>query len=219
MKRGLCTVVALAVLAIASAATGTPWYYSFQITGSLLNHPAQYSGIFTNAGDGTLEFTLNDAAWPDPADPGARFAYIWTTYFAGNYNGTTPGAEKWSGSILGTFTMSTSNAPTGYNGTLQGNINAKFTIRDLDADGILDDAEKYSIQYNMLDGRLSKSCAMPATGEMANKQGTGALNSNGFAFLYPPEINVLSGNGNLNLVACPSADEQSSWGSIKSLYR
>jgi len=219
MKRGLCTCFALCVLAAASAAMGTPWYYSFQITGSVMTHPAQYSGIFTDAGTGTLEFTLNDAAWPDPADPDARFAYIWTTYFATHYNNTTPGAEKWTGSILGTFSMATSSAPAGYNGTLSGNINAKFTIRDLDADGILDDAEKFSIQYNMLDGRLSKTCAMASTGEMANKQGNGALNSNGFAFLYPPEINVLNGDGNLNLLACPTAAEQASWGSIKALYR
>jgi hypothetical protein len=219
MKLGLCVFVLLALLVTASAVLAAPWYFSFHVEGTIMNHPAQYSGIFTNAADGTLEFTLNDSAWPDASDPDARFAYIWTTYFAANYNNSTPGAEKWTGSITGTFSMATTNAPVGYNGTCQGNITAKFTIRDMDADGILDEAEKFSVQYNMLDGRLSKPCALPGTGEMACKTGTGALNSNGFAFTYPPGLNLLNGNGNLNLVTCPSANEPSSWGSVKSLYR
>jgi len=219
MKLGLCVLaIAVAVLS-ASAVLAAPWYYTFQISGTIMNHPAQYSGIFTSGADGTLEFTLNDATWPDASDPDARFAYIWTTYFAANYNNATPGAEKWTGSILGTFSMATTNAPAGYIGTCQGNINAKFTIRDMDADGILDESEKFVSQYNMLDGRLSKPCAYPGTGEMACKTGSGALNSNGFAFTYPPGVNVLNGNGNLNLVTCPSDNDPSSWGSVKSLYR
>jgi len=89
----------------------------------------------------------------------------------------------------------------------------------MDADGILDESEKFVVQYNMFDGRLSKPCLYPGTGEMACKTGTGALNSNGFGFTYPPDINVLNGNGNLNLVTCPSDNDPSSWGSVKSLYR
>jgi len=219
MKLVLCALALSCLVLLASVAMADPWYYSFQVQGTIMNHPAQYSGIFTDAGTGTLQFTLNDAAWPDPSDQDARFAYIWSTYFAGNYNNSTPGAEKWTGSIPGTFSMATTSAPSGYNGTCQGNIIAKFTIRDMNANGILDDEEKFSIQYNMLDGRLSKPCAFPSTGEMACKQGTGALNANGFNFIYVPGIDVLNGTGNLNLVSCPSADEPSSWGSVKSLFR
>jgi hypothetical protein len=219
MKLGLCALALVVAVLLASAVVAAPWYFNFHLEGTMMNHPAQYSGIFTSGADGTIEFTLTDTGWPDPSDPDARFAYIWSTYFAANYNNATPGAEKWTGSILGTFSMATSNAPAGYNGTCQGNINAKFMIRDMNANGILDESEKFSIQYNTLDGRLSKPCAFPSTGEMACKTGSGALNSNGFAFTYPPSFNVLNGNGNLNLVTCPSAADPSTWGSVKSLFR
>jgi hypothetical protein len=218
MKKGIAIGIALLCFGLASAASGAVWNFNFSITGSLLLHPAQYSGIFTSGGDGTLEYTLDDALWPDPADPDARFAYIWATFFAGNYDGSTPGAEKWVGSIRGTFSMSTSSAPEGYNGTCAGKILAKYTIRDLDADQVLDEEEKVNWN-NMLDGRLSKLCTDPSTGEMACKQGTGALNSNLFGFPTPPELNTLNGFGNLNLSPCPSGVEDRTWGMIKALYR
>lgn len=218
MKKGIVIGTALLCMLLASTASGAIWNFNFSISGSLLLHPAQYSGIFTSGGDGTLEYTLDDALWPDPSDPAARFAYIWTTFFAGNYNNSTPGAEKWVGSIRGTFSMATSNAPPGYNGTCQGKILAKYTVRDLDADQTLDEEEKINWN-NMLDGRLSKLCTDPGTGEMACKQGTGALNSNLFGFPTPPELNTLNGFGNLNFSPCPSATENGTWGQIKSLYR
>ncbi|MFH1219492.1 MAG: hypothetical protein V1694_03455 [Candidatus Eisenbacteria bacterium] len=219
MKKGLAIVTALLCLGLASAASGAIWNFNFQISGTIMNSPAQYSGIFTSGGDGTLQYTLNDAAWPPPSDPAARFAYIWATYFASNYNNSTPGAEKWVGQIPGTFSMVVTNAPTGYTGTVQGRINAKYTIRDMDADGVLDEEEKVNWN-NMLDGRLAKLCTDPSTGEMACKAGTGALNHNGFGFVYPPDVNVVTGAGNLNLyLPCPSANEPSSWGTVKSLYR
>jgi hypothetical protein len=218
MKKGLIAFAAVSCLLAASAATGAIWNFNFQISGTLMNHPAQYSGIFTSGGNGTLQYTQDDALWPDPSDPAARFAYIWTTYFAANYNNTTPGAEKWVGQIPGTFSMVVTAAPVGYTGTCQGRINAKYTVRDMDADGVLDEEEKTNWN-NMLDGRLSKLCTDPSTGEMACKSGTGALNSNGFGFVYPPDVNTLNGAGNLNFFPCASGTEPASWGSIKSLYR
>jgi hypothetical protein len=213
MKKGLSVGLALLCLLAASAAVG--WNFDFQVSGTLLNSPAQYSGIFVSGGDGTLQFTVNDTGWP--TEPNARFDHIWATYFAPNYY-STAGAEKWVGQFTGRFSMNVSNAIPGYNGTCEGSITPKFTVRDLDADGILDEEEKDNWN-NLLDGRLSKLCDDPSTGEMTCRRGTGALSSNGFAFKYPPDVNVLNGYGNLVLVSCPSADQPTSWGSIKSLYR
>jgi hypothetical protein len=216
MMKGTIISIALLCLLVASAAMGAPWYFNFQVSGTLLSQPAQYSGIFTSGATGTLRFTLDDTGWPVEAN--ARFAHIWSTYFAPHYYGTPAGAEKWVGTMVGRFYMTVTAGPVGYKGTCEGTITADFTVRDMDADGVLDESEKDNWN-NMLDGRLAKFCTDPSTGEMVCKKGNGALNSNGFAFKYPPDVNVLNGNGNLWLIACPSADEPTSWGLIKSLYR
>jgi hypothetical protein len=215
MMKGTSVFIALVCLLVASTALGAVWYFDFQVSGTLLNHPAQYSGIFTSGADGTVQFTLDDTGWPVDS---TRFTHIWNTYFAANYNNTTPGAEKWTGVIVGRFSMATTTAPTGYHGTCQGTITATFTVRDMDADGVLDESEKDNWN-NMLDGRLAKFCEDPSTGEMLCKKGNGSVNSNGFAFKYPPDVNVLNVHGSLLLISCPSADEATSWGSIKSLYK
>lgn len=218
MKRGLCTAIVLSVMLLASAAPGADWNFNFHVTGTILNHPAQYSGIFTSGADGTLEFTLIDTNWPDPSNPDVRFAYIWDNYFKNHYY-STPGSERWWWYINGTFSMATTNAPLGYNGTCQGKIRAYFTIRDLDADGILDVIEEKFGETNTLDGVTSRACTDAGTGEMNYTKGTGALNSNGFSFTYPPGVDVLDGWGNLTLTTCEVATEPGSWGGVKSLYK
>ena len=216
MMKGIAIGVGVACLLVASVAFG--WNFNFSISGSLLLHPVQYSGTFTSGATGTLQYTLNDTGWPDPADPGARFSYIWTTYFASNYDNSVPGAEKWVGQIPGRFSITTTAAPAGYVGYCEGGINAKYTVRDMDADGVLDEEEKIDWN-NMLDGRLTKLCADPSSGQMLCKQGFGALNSNLFGFPTPPELNTLNGTGNLTLFPCASETEPCSWGSVKSLYK
>jgi hypothetical protein len=220
MKRGVVASSVLLFILAATAAYGAIWNFNFQISGTLLAHPAQYSGIFTSGADGTLQYTHDDTAWPDASDPVARFNHIWTTYFAANYNNSTPGAEKWVGKIPATFSMAVTAAPVGYTGTCQGRIPAvTYTIKDVDADGVLDEEEKTDWN-NTLYGTLAKLCADASTGEMSCKAGNGALNSNGFGFVTPPDVNTLNGYGSLNLyVPCASANEDASWGSIKSLYR
>jgi hypothetical protein len=219
MKKGIMAFSVLLCLLAATATYGAIWNFNFQISGTLLAHPAQYSGIFTSGADGTLQYTHDDTAWPAASDPAARFNYLWLTYWSTHYDNSTAGAEKWVGQIPGTFSMVVTVAPTGYTGTVQGRISAKYTVRDMDADGVLD-PEEMTNWNNMLDGRLSKLCADPSTGEMSCKAGTGALNSNGFGFVYPPDVNTLNGYGNLNLyIPCASGSEDASWGSIKSLYR
>ena len=218
MKKGIVIGLVVVCALWASAALSATWNFNFYISGSLLLHPAQYSGILTSGGDGTIEYTNDDTGWPDPSDPAARFAYIWATYFAANYDNSTPGAEKWVGQIKGRFSMNVTTAPPGYTGTVQGGINAKYTVRDMDADGVLDEEEKIDWN-NMLDARLSKLCTDPSTGEMACTQGYGAMSSHFFGFPTPPALNDLDGTGTLNLTHCSSAVEPSSWGSVKSLYR
>jgi len=217
MKKGLCTATVLTLLLLASAAFGSPWYFSYNVSGTILNHPAQYSGILTDGGSGTLEFTLNDALWPDASDPAARFTYIWNTYFKTHYVNQA-GAQRWVGVIPGSFSMVVTSAPVGYTGTMSAYIDAQFAIRDLDADRVLDDAEKFG-DYNQFYGTIWKACTDPSTGEMTCTEGPGAISGGRFSFTYPPDLDAMDGTANLDLAPCASAADPSSWGNIKSLYR
>jgi hypothetical protein len=202
-------------LLIPSLALG--WAFDYEIYGSILESPVEYDGGgLLSGGDGIFEFVLDDTGWPLP--PHARFDHIWVTYFADNWDNSSPGAYKWVGQIPGTFYLEASNAPIGYNGWCEGTIMAKITVRDLDEDGILDYNEKWA--DHLFDGRLSKLCDHSAGGEMAYKWGWGALASNYFNFALPPARDTLYNGGNLTLMpGCTTANEPSCWGSIKALYR
>jgi hypothetical protein len=193
--------------------------FDYEIYGNILQSPVVYDGGgLTSGGDGYFDFDLNDAGWPT-GDPNARFDYIWATYFADNYDASTPGAYKWVGQFVGRFHLQVANAEPGYNGYCEGTLRAKITVRDNNPqNGILDYAEKWG--DHLFDGRLSKLCDDPGTGEMANTWGWGAVASNYFNFVLPPDLDHLYDGGNLTLIAdCPVATEPTTWGSIKALYR
>ena len=217
MMKGIAIGVGLICLLAASVAFGGMWNFNFSISGSLLIHPAGYSGIFTSGATGTFSYTLDDTGWPDPADPETRLDYIWTTYFASHYDNSVAGAEKWVGEIPGRFSLTTTAAPPGFLGHCEGGIPAKYTVRDMDADGIFD-VEERTDWNNMLDARLNKLCTDPSSGEMQCTQGFGSLNANQFGFYTPPTLNTQNGTGKLILSTCSSATENSSWGAVKSLF-
>lgn len=218
MNKGLCMLAGVGALFLLMPAIVLGWNFDYEIHGNVLESPILYDGGgLVSGGDGIFEFTLDDTGWP-VGPPAARFDHIWTTYFAGNYDNTTPGAYKWVGQMPGTFYLEASNAPAGYNGWCEGSINAKITVRDIDEDGILDDVEKWA--DHLFDGRLSKLCTHSAGGEMAYMWGWGALASNYFNFVMPPGVDTLYNGGNLSLMpGCSTTNEPSYWGSIKALYR
>jgi hypothetical protein len=222
MNKGFHTLLGVGAILLLTPVVVVSWDFDYEIYGNVLQSPVMYnSGQLTSGGEGTFEFSLDDTGWP--VDPTARFDYIWATYFAGNYDSTTPGAYKWIGQIPGRFYIETTNAPYGYNGGCEGSINVKITVRDLDEDGILDPVEKSA--DHPFDGRLSKLCDYPSGdpgyGEMKDKWGWGALASNYFSFKTPPELNRLYGAANLTLTSmgCETANSPSSWSAVKALYR
>jgi hypothetical protein len=218
MRKGVYTLLGVCALMLVVPGPLLAWNFDYEIYGSILETPVVYdSGGLTSGGDGVFEFDLDDAGWP--ASPWtSRFDSIWVNYFADNYDNTTPGAYKWVGRFTGRFYVMATNAPYGYNGWCEGTINATITVRDLNADGVLNYAEKWGDQ--LFDARLSKQCDDFGSGEMACTWGWGSLASNYFNFVIPPGIDTLYNGGNLTLLDnCPSANEQTSWGSIKALYR
>lgn len=217
MTRGhLMLIAGLAVLLVPTALLS--WNFDYEIyslAGGILHSDPVYEGSLTSSGTGTLRITLNSTGWP--TDPAARFDYIWTTYFAANWDNST-GEAKWVGQIPGRFYINATSAPAGYLGWCEGSINAKITVRDFNGNQILEASERD--RQHLFDGRLSKLCTDPAGGEMDCKWGWGAVASNYFSFEEDP-VDTLYNGANLTLMAtgCESGAEPTTWSSVKSLYR
>lgn len=208
-------IVALVLPASAMAA----WlFFGFQLSGTIMDTPAQYTGPLTYGADGTFTFTLDDSGWPDPADQAARWDYIFNTYFAMNYDNGTPGAFNWKGYIDGWYAIDMSNAPPGFNGYISGEFRPEITLKDQDGDGIFDPFEREG-DLNSINGVFTVACGA-GTGELEHRSGGGAMQNNGLSFAFGPVIDVLpDGSGNVDLDDCSSGAEPSSWGKVKALYR
>jgi hypothetical protein len=218
MKKGLSaiTFICMAMALLLMPGVCGAVHFDYQIFGNLLEHPAEYSGGgFTSGGTGVIEITVDDTGWP--LDPTARWDYLWTNYFSGNYDNSVPGAFKWVGSFTGRFYVSLTSAPTGYVGWCMGTITPKITIWDSNENGIMDLSERYG--NNLFDARLSKLCTDPSGGEMTCEWGYGSIASNYFSFKVPPAIDTLYNGCDLTMLpGCSSAAQPSTWSSIKSLY-
>jgi hypothetical protein len=190
-------------------------------TGNLLKSPVIYTGIFPIAGyvEGTWWFQIDDTGWPDPADPDARFDYIWAEYFADNYGEDHLG-KKWQGDFENaTFGQDiTPCAGFPYGGHLGGSFRVTITIRDQDGDQVLDPVEK-SANASMNGDSLHE--ADEGTGDFENLCGFGSMASTKFNFVYPPDDDELSFPGSgwyITTTTCQSPVEQTSWGAIKALF-
>lgn len=210
------------VLTLALSQTAGAIIFMGNGSGSLMMSPATYSGPFISGLTGTWSFTIDDSMWPAASDSTARFDYIWSTYFAGNYD-TTVGAEGWWGFFDGNTTPTApqfrfnTTAPVGWNGLLGGDMAITILIRDWYADGILDQAEKHRRNHN-LSATMSVNPTL-GTGDFINKCGDGSLSAGNFNFKNPPTLDSLTPNGQVTLRDCPSAVEGATWGAIKALYR
>jgi hypothetical protein len=191
--------------------------FNFELTGTIMHTPAEYSGPLTSGADGSFTFGLVDTGWPDSTSQSARWDYIFTTYFADNYDNTTPGAYCWKGNIEGYYALVIMNAPPGFNGSVSGDFLPQITLRDIDEDGIFDPFEREG--DNLINGSFTIVCGV-GTGEIECRRGFGSMQSNYMSFPFLPQIDEMpSGSGSMSLFDCPSSTEPSSWGNIKALYR
>jgi hypothetical protein len=216
MNRAIVCAIVIAVVFPASAMAGM-LFFGWQLTGTIMDSPAEYSGALTWGAGGSFYFRLDDAGWPDPSTQAARWDYIFNTYFAGHYDNSTPGAYNWKGQVDAWYTLELNSAPPGFNGTVSGEFRPQITLRDIDEDGIFDPFEREG--ENLINGSFTINCNV-GTGELATQRGTGSMQDNYMSFPYLPATDVMpNGSGSVNLSACPSALEESSWGNIKALYR
>jgi hypothetical protein len=183
--------------------------------GSVMISPVIYDGMFISGfPGGTWEITV-DETWPGEADSTARFDYIWENYFAGNYN-PVPGGQHWmgyfNGSTLPTVPQFVFTTPTG---VIAGDITFTIMIRDLVSDGILSQDEKHD--PSNLSATLNVNPDL-GTGAYEDMCGHGSMSTGAFQFINPPTLNSVQIFGQIQLYACPSPVEDSTWGAIKALY-
>ena len=207
MKKVLVVFAAAMLVAGAAGAYDT---YSFHCAGAgdMVNvSPCVYSGGI-DGGDlapGTWSWIIDDAGWPSVLDPAARWAYIWTNYYAGHYV-----AGNWTGTFDGhdLYLEKTGN------GTLSGVCDVTFQITDYDQDGILDPDEC----MNGLSGVMI--IINEGTGEFAELCGQGS-----YSGYYMRDCGgswadlVVDFDVELNLAPCAMGTEPSTWGSVKALFQ
>jgi hypothetical protein len=197
----LCLLIA--VLVVPSAAD--QYFIGLTGSGGLLENRAAYAGEFSFGFTGTWKIIINDGGWASHGDPDARFASIWKTFFAGNYDAT-PGAEAWYGYFDGT----TQRRPPRFSfrlsspkGQLEGDAALVIMVRDANGDGVLSEAEKAE------DCQVTATLAVDYTrskGAFRGMCGSGALGGGTFNFAYPPEVDDLELVGTLTLYDCPKGE-------------
>jgi hypothetical protein len=220
MKMATIAVAAVAVL-LGSSVAGAQDTYMLNGSGSWLLDDPTYSGMMFPGFDlvGTFTIEIDDSAWPvEGATDPTRFEHIWDTYFAGNYDAT-PDAEAWYGTFDGLTMPSTPQFEfntTTPGGILAGDITIVILIRDWNANGVLDESERY--QNQQFAGTLNVNDSL-GTGAFTDLCGFGALSTGVFNFVDPPGVDTAQFPGEVSLHPCSAPVESSTWTMIKSLYQ
>ncbi|MFH1689084.1 MAG: hypothetical protein ABIE42_02465 [Candidatus Eisenbacteria bacterium] len=196
--------------------------YNIQLSGSggFMLNGADYAGDIDFGMDGTWILDVDDSLWPEDSDSTARFDYIWSTFFAGNYNNIT-GAEHWKG-YFNAATLPSSPLMV-FDTTVPGGIlgmNTSFTVqvRDYEVDGVLSQYEK----HHSCQMAFTFSVEMPlGTGTFEDHCGDGSSSNGSFNFVNPPTEDLLEFPfvGQVNVWFCGSPVEEGTWATIKALYR
>jgi hypothetical protein len=209
-------VIAVAVLMISGVAGA---YTEYQFTcfghGNMpVESPVLYTGQIQSGAlaPGTWTIHVPDAGWPSIADPGARWAYIWNTYYAPNYS---PAPDYlWTA----TFDNCTFDLVHTGVGTLHGVGDITFQVLD-DGNQILD-------PWECSDGVSGAIIIIhEGTGLYAELCGNGSYS--GFysrsCDLVPGQPDYMFDDVNfimtLWLEECGMATEASTWGAVKALFR
>lgn len=223
----LC-IVAFAATS-ASALTWKHERFALRGNGSLMSHLPGFAGdiIGGTLCPGTFLIFFDDSTWPvdNPETPqNERWDYIFAHYF--HYDGTA-GSEGWDGY----FPPAGSGEPmpqwrfrTAAGDTLGGSCTQiVITIRDYNADGVLQDSEYASkvISGNMINyinyngGCFRNFCGMGSFSGTLTVLDPNSREEQ----LYVPSETSASGRLDLKDGGCSVGVESSSWGHIKSIYR
>jgi len=226
---GVACVFVLAAIVTADAITFRQENFALLGTGSFMDSPVQFNGdiIQGTLAPGSFWIRLDDTMWPtdDPGTPeNERIDYVLTHYFI--YDDTA-GNEGWdgyfppvgSGEYLPSWRFYTAAGDT-----LGGDCNSfVVTIRDVDADGIVDASEwsskvfsaSFVAYISRSGGCFDTFCGVGNCSGAIDVTNQSTLDEE----LYVPSASSASGNMVLRDDNCHTATESSSWGGIKSIYR
>jgi hypothetical protein len=208
-------VTALAVM-LAYGVAGAYTEYEFTCLGHgkmAVESPVVYHGTITVGGlaPGTWAISVPDAGWPSIGDPAARWAYIWNTYYAPNYNVQD---MVWTATFQDcSFDLVHTGA-----GTLRGVGDITFQI--------LDDGNQIVDPWECSDGVSGAIIIIhEGTGQYAELCGNGSYS--GFysrsCELVPGQPDYMYDDVNfimtLWLEECGMATDASTWGAVKALFR
>jgi hypothetical protein len=180
-----------------------------------LGSPPLYSGTVDD-GDalvlgGDWWVRVDDSGWPSTSDPGARWNYLFSHYFAYDAD-----LHAWT-AVFDEHTCASRpvwglNTPT--NGTMGGTLVLVVTYTDGNGNGILDLSER---QFGVFSGTVI--VMKYGTGLFAGYCGLGSYNG---AFQNGDPANWVDDYVEsyciLNLKSCAIGVEQVSWSKIKKLY-
>lgn len=186
--------------------------YTFHCDGfgnMVAQQPPVYTGGITgpdlSPGDWTM--TLMTSGWPGIGDPAARWAYIWSNYYALTY-------DDFFCIWTGTFDCELDLVHTGV-GTMNGICDLTFQILDGDCDQILDPEE-------CSDG-LSGAVIIihEGTGAYAELCGNGSYSGNYYRNCTEPDymLDEVHFDMELLLDECGMGTDLSTWGAVKALFR
>jgi hypothetical protein len=214
-----------------SAQTFTEYSFSLRGTGSFMAHPPRILGQIIGGNPllypGTFWIVFDDTGWPtdDPGTPqNERLDYIIAQYF--QYD-SSAGAESW----WGYFTPGNYGEPmpawrffSAAGDTLGGSCSEiMITIKDLNANGIMEASEYASkaMSGNMVSyvdyggGCFNNSCGFGSFSGTLKVVNAGTMEEE----LYVRSPSYPSGLLYIQDGGCSLGVEESSWGSIKSIYR
>jgi hypothetical protein len=213
--RALTIVFAVGLVALASAASADIVWFTGVGNGDFMDSPPTFVGNMIAPGDitdGQWTITVPDDSWP--TDPVAREAYIWNTFYAGNYEPGTPGF--WKGYIDAT-TNGEQNAlaivDNTNGGTMSGVTTLEIQVQDLNSNGVLDEGE---------------FCSGSHTGIIIIiRDGTGVYDGwcgqGNFYGSYtkdcPGTYETWNFGMYLSISDCSTPVESTTWGTIKAMYQ
>lgn len=207
-------VIALAIVALAAPAFGEMNLDFFgNLDGDFIMSPVLFDGPITG-GDlapGFWSISVPDGAWP--TNPLERGNFIWNNFYAPNYDPTIPGWVGYFDVAHGLPEMSTLFLDHTDVGTMRGVCSIEITVVDDNANGILDPDE---------------GCAGSLSGlVIIIRAGTGLYDGmcgDGYYFgTYekecPDSLEHWFLMMHVDIEDCSTPVEDSTWGTIKSLYR
>jgi len=214
--RALTISLAIVLMMMVSVASAETFVFYYGVGhGDFMDTPPVFTGGMDPGGDitaGSWTITIADDGWP--TDPGARYAYIWNTFYAPNYMAGPP--SFWKGYFDTAHGLTRLNdlaiVDNTNNGTMSGVCSVEIQVQDLNNNHVLDPGE-------FCEGSLAGIVVIirDGTGVYDGMCGTG-----NYFGTYVKDCPGTSETWNFGMYLwlddCSTPVQDMTWGGIKALY-